>query len=185
MTEIANVKLDRPVLHLTFGMYFGLVLFAAHISRGSDLSPVKIEVLQTNSSNVVLVVNEPLATNSSSQHGKGEGIVSLVESNGLYRIEIKTEKQAEEIIPASSCPWPLEMTQVLDIYAKLTDAELQAENDVRRFPGLFRFPTQVPAMTRAQACEFLEKMLRDQAGVEVVHPDDKHVILRLRKKPGS
>ena len=88
----------------------------------------------------------------------------------------------EELLPASTGPsWPLAIGQVLAIYAELTGAELQVDEDVRSFPGLFRLP-QLPEMTRTQAREFFETTLREQAAVEVFHSGNSHATVRFRKK---
>jgi hypothetical protein len=106
----------------------------------------------------------------------------LVESNGLYSIDIRVRPQ-EELLPAGICPRPMDMNQALVVYAELSGVELQVAEDVRKFSGLIQFPTEYPPMTRVQTCELFERTLREQAGVEVLRLDSKHAIVRLQKKP--
>jgi len=38
-----------------------------------------------------------------------------------------------------------------------------------------------PAMTRSEALKFMEKILRDQAGIIVTHPDPNVAVFKLKK----
>ena len=111
------------------------------------------------------------------------GAAILVESNGMYRINIEMEASGhaaeEEVIPAGVNGRPLDVKQVLSVYGELTEAELDVGEDVREVAGKISIgPT--PAMTRAQAVERLDKLLLEM-GVVVTHPDSRHVAFRLVK----
>ena len=162
--------------------FCAFICFVTLGARVSDSSRIRIEVLRPGFSNEVFVLTDAAATNSSGLSCGGEGVAKLVESNGLYSIEIKMEAANDDVIPAGTGMPFLDIHQVLDIYAELTGADLQVDEDVRQFHGIIKLRHEVP-MTRAQACQLIEAALRNQAGIEVFHSDSKHLVLKLQKKP--
>jgi hypothetical protein len=160
-----------------------LVLMATGASRESEASEITIAVLDGCSSNLVFAVPNPASANLSNQPNAQEIPAQLlVESNDMYSIDINMDLEVpEEVLPAGTCPWPLDLKEVLAIYAALTGAELQVDEDVRQFQVYMRFPKECPAMTQTQARELFEATLREQAAIEVIHPDDKHAIVRFQK----
>src|ERR1019366_982364 len=58
----------------------------------------------------------------------------------------------DEMIP-SQLMEPVDIGQLLVIYAKFTGAQLDISQDVRRFPAIIFFDGSCPAMTRAQAAD--------------------------------
>lgn len=102
---------------------------------------------------------------------------------GIYAGTNNTVEGAnsEEKIPEGYCG-PMEVQRVLDIYAKLAGADLKLPdgiftNDVLINPGRY------PAMTRAEAIAYLEKVLREQAGIIAVHKDAKHIEIERQETP--
>src|SRR5678816_1052116 len=83
-----------------------------------------ITAFGADSSNVVFAVTNTATTNSSSQPSIARTTPGLVESNGMYSIDIQMEPP-EEVIPAGTCSMPLDMKQVLAIYTELTGAKLK------------------------------------------------------------
>jgi hypothetical protein len=64
--------------------------------------------------------------------------------------------------------------QVLDIYAKLTDASLDISPEVKSLQSGIYW-TNHEDMTRSQVTAELEKVLRSQTGVVIRHVDDTHI----------
>jgi hypothetical protein len=181
-TWSAHANADHSTLYsTTCRAFIAFVLLVAHTSHSSESSSIAIGPFRVGSSNMAFAGTNTSATNLSSQPGKGRAIAGLVESNGMYSIYIQMDPP-EEVLPVGTFPMPLDMKQALAIYAELTGAELEIADNVRQFRGLLRFPKEYPPMTRTQACELFETTLREQAGVEVIHPDTKHAVLRFRKQ---
>ncbi len=89
-------------------------------------------------------------------------------------------QQSAEMLPAGVMESPAGVNDVLAVYAKLTGATLEVEESVHQIQGAIPFPPSYPAMTKAQACDFLEVGLR-KAGVAITHPDANHVIFKLQR----
>ncbi len=88
---------------------------------------------------------------------------------------------AEEVIPAGAIKFiNLDLAQVLAVYAGLTQANLDIEEDIGSLPVLIRFTNTEP-VTRAQAIALLDQVLLEQAGIVVTHPESTRAILRLRR----
>ena len=84
----------------------------------------------------------------------------------------------DEIFSPSSNP-PLNISQMLRVYAELTDAELDIGPGVLQATG--HTPSHVtPEMTRGQMIEHIDSLFL-QMGVVVTHPDAKHVAFRLKR----
>jgi hypothetical protein len=117
--------------------------------------------------------------------GSGAGLIiqprkpveGLVESNGLFRVNINSDL-AEEVIPASDNSRPLSMKQALAIYEELTNAKLDVAEDVRQFSGMLQLPKETPPMTKRQVRILFEEVLREQAKVEVVYADQSRALVR-------
>jgi hypothetical protein len=88
---------------------------------------------------------------------------------------------SEEKIPEGYCG-PIEVQQALQIYAKLAGADLKLQDGISTNHGLI-IPGRYPAMTRAEAIAYLEKVLREQAGIIVVHKDAGHIELERQETP--
>ena len=83
----------------------------------------------------------------------------------------------DEMIP-SQLMEPVDIGQLLVIYAKFTGAQLDISQDVRQLPAMIYFDGSCPAMTRAQAVDMLDAALL-KAGVVVTHHGPKHAVFRL------
>ena len=126
----------------------------------------------------------------SNQQSKNGTIAGLVESNGLYSIDIEMERagkvpppgsskveRPQETVPASMNR-PIDMASMLLIYAEFTGTELDIGEEVRQVPGYMPLES-TPPMTRIQVVDLLDDLLL-KVGVVVRHPDAKHAVFRLK-----
>jgi hypothetical protein len=93
--------------------------------------------------------------------------------------ESSVTTKPQEDVPAGIIESPIDISQTLDIYAKLTGASMDVEESVRETQRIVFGNQTYPAMTKAQARDFLEKGLR-AAGVVVIHQRTNHVVFRLQ-----
>lgn len=70
--------------------------------------------------------------------------------------------------------------QLLEVYEQLSSVRTQADDNVSESPVILKIPPY-PAMTRSQAIKFIEKILRDQAGIIATHPKPDVVVFKLKK----
>ena len=154
-----------------------VIVLAANPCRGSDFSQTTVTLVGSSSNMFFIAINA--SVNLPGWPNERRTPAGLLESNGLYSIDIGMEAP-EELLPAGPRSMPLQIGQILAIYAELTGVELQVDEDVRNFPGLLRLPNH-SEMTRPQAREFVETALREQADVEVFQEADSHVSVRFRK----
>jgi hypothetical protein len=169
-----------------------IVWLTTLVSRGSDPSSINLSVFRDGSSDEVFVVNDA-TTNALTNKPINRGTkVSVVESNGLYSIDIDIEPAKENVCPnASKVDRPdetvppsindcsLDISQMLAIYAKFTGAELDIGEGVRQVADPI-YLKSTPAMTRAQVVDLVDDLLL-KAGVVVTHPDSKHAVFRLKQ----
>jgi hypothetical protein len=168
---------------LRVALYFAIsafILLVADSCQASGSSHTTVTSVRSDSSNMYLIAINA-AVDFPGQLDRPRATPGIVESNGMYSIDIQMES-TEELLPAGTTPMPLPIAEVLAIYAELTGAELQVDEAVRNFPGQLRFG-QYPEMTRTQACDFVERMLRDQAGVELVQVNGPRAVVRFAKQP--
>jgi len=156
-----------------------LLVLTAKPCRGSDSWQTTVTLVGSSSNMFFIAINARVDLPGWPNERRAPA--ELLESNGMYSIDISMEAP-EELLPGSSSPAWLSIGQVLAIYAELTEAELQVEENVRDFSGPIRFP-RYSEMTRTQAREFVETALWEQAGVEVFQVDSNHAVVRFGKKP--
>ncbi|HUE37682.1 MAG TPA: hypothetical protein VMO20_09845 [Candidatus Acidoferrum sp.] len=72
------------------------------------------------------------------------------------------------------------MPQWLQVYAQLSGQTMEVSEGVRASAVTLKVPPY-PAMTRSEALKFMEKILRDQAGIIVTHPDPNVAVFKLKK----
>ncbi|HTR41954.1 MAG TPA: hypothetical protein VMH87_10100 [Pseudomonadales bacterium] len=70
--------------------------------------------------------------------------------------------------------------QLLQVYEQLSSVRTQADDNVYESTVMLKIPPY-PAMTRSQAIKFIEKILRDQAGIIATHPKPDVVVFKLKK----
>jgi hypothetical protein len=70
------------------------------------------------------------------------------------------------------------LSQVLTIYAKLTDAQLLIEPRVQSLPVSVTFSNRQD-LTRAETVSLFEESLHKQAGLVFEHQDARHIAIRL------
>jgi len=185
------VKVRLTFQHFRSSVAFvAFVWFAALTALGSDSPSIGIAVPGGGSSNEVFLVNNATTNKLSSQPSKNGTIAGLVESNGLYRIDIEMEPAANAVPPGSSkverpqetvpasMNRPIDMASMLLIYAEFTGAELDIGEGVRQVPGYMPLKSP-PPMTRIQVVDLLDELLL-KAGVVVTHPDAKHAVFGLK-----
>ena len=172
--------------------FVAIVWLTTLVTRGSDPSSIHLSVFRDGSSNEVFVVNNA-TTNALTNQSINQGtIVSVMESNGLYSIDIDMKPakgnlspdaskvdRPDATVPPSFDDYPLDISQVLEIYAKFTGAELDIGEGVCRVSEPI-YMKSTPAMTRAQAVDLVDDLLL-KAGVVVTHPDSKHAVFRLKQ----
>lgn len=88
---------------------------------------------------------------------------------------------SEEKIPAGYGN-VMDVQQVLHIYAELTGADLKLQDGISTNRVFIKLGSY-PAMTRAETVAYLEKELREQAGIIAVHKDTGHVEFEQMKNP--
>jgi hypothetical protein len=91
----------------------------------------------------------------------------------------KGPSQLPDIIPAGSINMILELPQFLQFYASFTEAVPDTSQLGKLPPAIIRFKN-TNHVTRSEALQLLDKVLYDQAGIVVTHPDTKHVVFKLR-----
>jgi RNA polymerase sigma factor (sigma-70 family) len=85
-----------------------------------------------------------------------------------------------DVIPAESIQFiNTQLTQVLAIYADLSQSKLDIDDRVRQLPFLIHFTNSEP-VTRAQAIDLLDSALIEQAGIVVTHPEPNRAKMELR-----
>jgi hypothetical protein len=171
----------------------GFVWLATVAARGADGDAPGSDIIHDGSSNGVVVVSETKTNRLSDEPVKKGSTVEMVESNGMYSFNIDLERhpevhpaesakveRADEMAPASfNDVEALDVSQILDVYAKFTGAELDIGAGVREVAA----PIQLkftPAMTRGQVVDMLDDHLL-KVGVVVTHPDAKHAVFRLKQ----
>jgi hypothetical protein len=160
-----------------------IVIFALMGLRAlsSESSSIDITIVRAGSPNEVFVLRDGNIMHGFSAVKNAGPVPGLIESNGLYRINIEMP-ESEPLIPAGTSPMPYDMNSILEIYAILTKADLRIEPGVKEFRRGIMLPEERPAMTRSQAAEMIEAALREQASVEVVYSDAKHAVVRFQKR---
>lgn len=89
-------------------------------------------------------------------------------------------KLPDAIIPAGSINIiGMKVSQLMPLYADLADAQLDTSQLGELPPINIRFKN-TNDVTRSEALQLLDKVLYDQAGIVVTHPDTKHVLFRYR-----
>jgi hypothetical protein len=69
---------------------------------------------------------------------------------------------------------------MLQVYAQLSSAKVEAGEGVRESQVNLKVPPY-PALTRSQAIKLIKKILHDQAGIVVTHPNPNVVLFKLKK----
>ena len=89
-------------------------------------------------------------------------------------------RPADEIIPAGRIKFiNAELSQVLEFYAALSEAQLDSTQLGKLQPLLISFENKKD-VTRSEALLLFDTAFHDQAGIVVTHPDRKHAVFRFR-----
>jgi type II secretory pathway component GspD/PulD (secretin) len=94
----------------------------------------------------------------------------------------KADGTKTDLLPAGMIDFKgATVSQVLDIYGKLSGLQLDISPDVlRRGPGI-KFRTEKP-VSKDEVLGLLEKVLSEQADVIITKTDDKHAKVTLKEK---
>ena len=170
------MEVYRPASRLVVFLALCLcLLIAVHTSSASQSSEIFILVRDASTNLVLRNTNATLTPPPPPW---------VVDSNGMVHLNINPAlelPQQEEILPGGTCDHPLDINQVLAIYAEVAGVQIQVAPEVRQFSGVLKFPAEIPAMTRTQAREFIEATLRQQAAVQIIHSDDQHAIVKYQE----
>jgi hypothetical protein len=87
----------------------------------------------------------------------------------------------QKIAPSLDQPMTCAVSQWLQVYHALTGKEVAASNEVWNDPTMVIIKQTKP-VTHSEAGKMIEKALREQAGIIVVHENSKRVEFALKKK---
>jgi hypothetical protein len=104
---------------------------------------------------------------------------SLIAANAETNHVTGSVQRTDSVIPAGAIKFiNLDLTQILPIYASLTDAQLDTNRLVKLPPVLMSFENK-KAMTRLEAVQLLDKVFYDH-GIAATHVDKKHIVFTYR-----
>jgi hypothetical protein len=92
------------------------------------------------------------------------------------------QSEDDQISNVTICLKGMSADQVLSIYADLTNDEIEVTEPVKKLrTQIYHKNGQEVTVTRAEAIRILDQELRNQAGVEITHPETNHAVAILRR----
>jgi hypothetical protein len=89
--------------------------------------------------------------------------------------------EKEEVIPAGSVRLTgVQLQQFLDIYAAFAKAQIDTSQLGKQLPPILIHFENTNSVTRSEMVQLFDRVLYDQAGIVVTHPDKTQVVFKHR-----
>jgi len=139
---------------------------------------MRTEPFITASALLLVAVFAASCSKSPSSPAESSPIVSSPDTNTTTR----TTAPPNDIIPAGTINLiAVDLPQFLALYADIASAQLDTSQLGKLPPVIIRFKN-ANDVTRSEAVRLLDKVLYDQAGIIVTHPDAKHALFEYRSR---